>query len=255
LHKNEIIDLFDAQVRANPVANHGVKLVPVDNVTRLEGAFNFICNWSFDEKTAMQAVKAQADYFRQLGETLIWRVYDHDKPSNLAQCLTEQGFEASPQGTLMVLPLDDNTLAESGHDIRLVTSSDTLRDYVAVAELAFADDDIGDVEYFEKLMAANDFALFCGYADGEPAVSALLQIQPDSVFGLLFGGGVPPAHRGKGFYKASVAARAALARSQGLKYLATDARETSRPILESLGFIPLVRETTWLLPKMPGVET
>jgi hypothetical protein len=38
-----------------------------------------------------------------------------------------------------------------------------------------------------------------------------------------------------------------MARDRGLKYLSTEARETSRPILQRLGFIPAVRETTWVL--------
>jgi hypothetical protein len=42
--------------------------------------------------------------------------------------------------------------------------------------------------------------------------------------------------------------RELVARQRGLKYLSTEAQETSRPILEKLGFIPLVQETTWILP-------
>jgi hypothetical protein len=45
-----------------------------------------------------------------------------------------------------------------------------------------------------------------------------------------------------------VAARALLAKAHGVRYLSTGARETSRPILESLGFTPATRFTRWVLP-------
>lgn len=244
----EILRLYDAEVRANPVAAPGLKVVTGGDVTRLEGAFNFICCWTFCEETARQAVSDQAGYFRQLGEALMWRVYGHDKPSNLEGCLQQQGFVANPSGTLMVLPLADQAVGATGHDIRQITSAAGVRDFIAVSEAAFDNDDIAQFGYFEKLLSRSDFALFCGYADAEPAVSGLLQMPPNASFGLLYGGGVSPAHRGKGFYRATVAARVALAKARGLKYLATEARASSRPILESLGFIPLVRETTWVLP-------
>ena len=247
MDNKDILRLFDAQVRANPVATPSLKVVTSDQVTRLEGAFNFICNWTFDEHGAAKAVAAQASYFKDLGETLMWRVYSHDQPSNIAKCLTAQGFKPSPEGTLMVLSLDDSDISEAGHDIRRVTTTDGLKDYLAISQAAFDDDEVADFEYFEQLLANDDFAFFCGYFEGVPAVCSHLQIQPDSIFGQLFGGGVSEVFRGKGLYRASVATRVALARKRGLKYLTTEARETSRPILESLGFVALTKETTWIL--------
>jgi hypothetical protein len=44
-----------------------------------------------------------------------------------------------------------------------------------------------------------------------------------------------------------VHARAEEAGRQGLRYLSTEARETSRPILERLGFTAAAREVTWVL--------
>lgn len=247
MDKDKILRLYDAQVRANPVATPGLTVTLGGEVTRLQGVFNFICHWRFNEKGAAQAVGEHADYFRQRQQSLMWRVYGHDKPENIAACLTEQGFVASPQGALMVLPLDDVVMKPVEHDIQHITTAQGVRDYLTVSHAAFHQDEVGSFDYFSKLLPLNDFALFCGYADGEPAVSRLLQIQPNSCFGLLFGGGVSPEHRGKGFYRATVAARVAFAKTRGLKYLTTEARATSRPILTSLGFIPLTDEVTWIL--------
>ena len=88
---NELLDQYDAEVRANPVAAPCMKVVRDGYVTRLEGAFNFVCSWKLSHGTVLQAVRKQARHFRRLREELIWRVYDHDEPSNIEACLRQEG--------------------------------------------------------------------------------------------------------------------------------------------------------------------
>jgi GNAT superfamily N-acetyltransferase len=88
--------------------------------------------------------------------------------------------------------------------------------------------------------------------DGEPVASARLEMSPTWSFGLLQGGGVAPEYRGRGLYRALTAARVAAARARGLSYLVSDARETSRPILERLGFTPAARAALWVLQPLPA---
>ncbi|HEY0793243.1 MAG TPA: hypothetical protein VGD78_19420 [Chthoniobacterales bacterium] len=57
-----------------------------------------------------------------------------------------------------------------------------------------------------------------------------------------------PSHRGGGLYRALVAARANEARRLGCRFLTVEARETSSPILERLGFVALTRVTGWKSP-------
>ncbi|MFY9860709.1 MAG: hypothetical protein WAK80_09150, partial [Candidatus Cybelea sp.] len=59
----------------------------------------------------------------------------------------------------------------------------------------------------------------------------------------LYGGGTMEQHRGRGFYRATVAARARDAIDFGARYLIVDALPTSQPILENLGFVRLT--DTW----------
>ena len=103
--QDKILALYDTEVRANSIASPGLRLVEDGFVTRLEGAFNFICTWNFSQDSAQLVVTEQANHFRHINEELIWRVYAHDKPSNIEACLEQAGFIKSPSGTLMVLPL------------------------------------------------------------------------------------------------------------------------------------------------------
>ena len=66
-----------------------------------------------------------------------------------------------------------------------------------------------------------------------------LETHPDGMFAGLYGGGTLASHRGRGFYRAMVAARARDAIELGARYLMVDALPTSRPILERLGFVRL----------------
>ncbi|HZZ34676.1 MAG TPA: GNAT family N-acetyltransferase, partial [Caulobacteraceae bacterium] len=85
------------------------------------------------------------------------------------------------------------------------------------------------------------------YAGVAPVAAGRLEMIPGSAFAGLYGGGTAPEQRGRGVYRALVAARAAEARARGYRYLTVDARETSRPILERLGFQRLATVRGWML--------
>ena len=76
-----------------------------------------------------------------------------------------------------------------------------------------------------------------------PVSTGRLYTHARSWFGGLYGGGTRAGHRGRGFYRALVAARARDARERGATCLLVDALPTSRPILERLGFEHLT--DTW----------
>ena len=245
---NEILKRYDVEVRANPTGRPGMHVVRDTHVTYLEGSTNFVCWWNFSEAQAAQEVSRLVQRFRQRGESLMWRVFDHDQPKNLSACLSDEGFTSSPQGTLMVLSLAEYQAANLTHDIREVTTPEGLRDYLSVAAAAFGSVDEGAFDDLLPLLDHPNYLLYCGYADNVPVTSGRLNTTPNAAFGLLFGGGTVPAHRGKGYYRALVQARAAGARERGLSYLTTEAWDTSRPILETMGFNMLDKETTWVLP-------
>ncbi len=104
----------------------------------------------------------------------------------------------------------------------------------------------GDADDVALVEAVSDFAAegiagstFLAFLDGAPVAAAYASYTP---FGLLlFGGATLPDARGRGAYRALVAARLDEAVRRGTPVLVTHAGRMSRPILERLGFTPVAR--------------
>jgi GNAT superfamily N-acetyltransferase len=248
-----VLAQYDSEVRARPQAQAGFEIERTGGVTRLTGHFNFICWWDLTPATAREAVASQAAYFRSRGEELIWRVYEHDKPAGLGNWLAEAGFEPEPPGTLMIFDLANQLEAPVGPEIeiRRVTTTVDLQGFVEAAGAAFGEEESWRLAAYSSRLDDPDLGLYVALVSGKAAAAARLEMGSPN-FGLLFGGGVSPSYRRQGLYRALVAERAKEARRRGCRYLSTDARETSRPILQNLGFICAASETTWVLPGRSG---
>lgn len=244
-----VLARFDAEVRANPSPPAGIVVERRGGLVLLTGGFNYVSAWSLTAQTMSAVVAEQAAWFRARGQALMWRVYDHDGPPGLAACLAQAGFEPDPQGTLMFFDLAGELVAPlaDGAEVRRVRTLADLDGFVSASGRAFGEEEAWQREAFAKQLDDPDMALFVACVGGEAVASARLEMAAGSAFGQLFGGGVAPAHRRQGLYRALVAARVAEARARGLAYLSIEARDTSRPILERLGFVPAGRETTWIL--------
>ena len=246
----DALSAYDAEVRARPIARAGLAVEDDGQVIQLVGSFNFVCSWRFESAAARSVVERQAARFRARGQRLMWRVHDHDAPPEISACLAESGFEPDPAGTLMFLDLDDvSTRDLRGVDVRRISTEDQLADFIAAADQAFGGQQAGDLHqgYLDR-MRDPTFVLFVAYLEDLPVASA--RLESAGRFGQVYGGGVHPAHRGRGIYRALVHARAAEAKRQGARYLSTEANEASRPILEKLGFVSAGREVTWVLPAL-----
>jgi GNAT superfamily N-acetyltransferase len=240
--------LYDRAVRARPVAGPGMALEQTGGVLRLTGPFNFVCWWDLTSEGVRAAVAEQAAHVRARGEGLMWRVYEHDRPAELSYCLADEGFQPDPPGTLMIFDLANELTAPAVRaDVRRVRTLTELDDFIAAAAQAFGEDEAWRRAAYAGRLDDPNLLLFVAYVGGVAAASARMETAPGCPFGSLYGGGVAPQYRGRGLYRALVAARAEEARRQGLAYLSIEARETSRPILQRLGFAPIVRETTWTL--------
>jgi ribosomal protein S18 acetylase RimI-like enzyme len=244
----DLLSLYDAEVRARPRAMQGLTVEQVEGLLVLTGLFNFVCCWDFAAADAGRVVRALAARFGDSREGLIWDVYDHDQPAGLSEHLAAAGFAVEHDSTLLVMDLKAAMpAAPADVEVRRVTDHAALVDFVRVSAEAFGKSADWQLDAYAGQLESDQDILVNAYVDGQATGSSRLEMIAGSRFGGLFGGAVSPHFQGRGLYRAMVAARAAEARARGAEYLSTGARETSRPILERLGFTPLTRITRWVL--------
>jgi GNAT superfamily N-acetyltransferase len=111
-------------------------------------------------------------------------------------------------------------------------------------------------DLIRRIAAAPDgIAVLAAEAGGEIVSAAWLAFfQPGAdSFARLLGGSTLPQWRGRGIYRALVAARAQRAAARGVRYLHVDATDDSAPILRRLGFHAVTTTTTYLwTPSQPA---
>jgi len=172
-----------------------------------------------------------------------WELGDSSEPSDLVQRLLALGLrrdEDEPIALGMVLRGTSPT-APTGIVARRVASLDELIAAREVQHAAFADPAPVDAE-----QAALDFrregvdgSTFVAFVDDALVAAGYASYTPWGL--ILFGGATLLSARGRGAYRALVAARAAEAAARGTPALVTHAGRMSRPILERLGFAPIAR--------------
>jgi GNAT superfamily N-acetyltransferase len=242
----EILALFDRDMRANPPP-----LGPGYRQERLAGASfsigpsadahqNTVEYSALDERNADGCIEAVVARFAALKHGLEWKVHAHDRPADLGARLLAKGFEQGGRETLVVRPVgaDDASALPAGIDIRRVTDPADLADLVAVETEVWNDDNswLAGALAAELAQDAQALAIYIAYAGVTPVSTGWIRFHGGRAFATLWGGSTLEAYRSRGIYRALVGIRAALARSRGARYLAVEASDDSRPILERNGF-------------------
>jgi GNAT superfamily N-acetyltransferase len=248
IDRSEILALYDAEMRMDPVPEIGSRVEKLGSIVRVIGKESYVIYSVLNRASAPAAINEQREYFRRTGQEFEWKLFGHDRPKNLSELLEAAGFVPDEPETLVVLDLKQGFPQPDpppGVEIRRAVDEFGLRDAVAANAAAFGPDHHSShhlVEAFEDPSQA----LYVAYVEGVPASSGRVARAPGRSFAGLWGGGTAPAYRRRGIYRNLVWARAAFARSQGAHYLTVDSRETSRPILIRLGFAPLTTTRAWV---------
>jgi GNAT superfamily N-acetyltransferase len=254
-----VLELYDARMRADPAPEIGLASQWAGPVLRRLGLRAFIEYWTFGADVAYAVAAAEAAYFRRARRPVEWRVFSHDGPDNLEAALAAAGFRPEPAETFLVLDLAadlDVGPPPAGVTVRVVTDVEGLEEVLAVRAEAFGGEHAALRGELEARLGDPSLALYVADVDGRPVASARLETPPGRPFAGLYGGGVRPAFRGVGLYRALVGARAQEARRRGARYLTVDAAETSRPILQRMGFQALATIRGWeLTPGRPDLRS
>jgi len=252
-------------MRIDPPPEPGTRYERAGNVVRALGTTNAVVFAHFTVENADAAVAEQVAFFQSAavdpmvagrpsaGGTLEWKVYGHDRPPDLGTRLAAAGFEPEEPETLMVFDLreqlhGDRRAADPAIVIRRIVDASGLAEAVHAAATAFGRDAAWQADRIERdgaRLADTAYALYAAYAGGRPVASARTEFPPGRSFAGLWGGGTVAEYRGRGIYRALVGIRADEARRRGYRYLRVDARETSRPIIERLGFVALTGIVEW----------
>ncbi len=218
-----------------------------------DGSHHVIIWSELTGETADAIIDREIQRHQALGVTFEWKVYSHDQPPDLKDRLANRGLEIGDQESVMILDLAGRQSwieppsanhksqienPKSAVHVECVQTSTQVVVFKEVAEEVFG----GDWSFTaNQLLAAinrQDITHrgYIGYLNDTAASVGRLYVHPESWFAGLYGGGTRPDFRGWGVYRATVAARARDAIKWGAKYLMVDARETSRAILERMGF-------------------
>jgi GNAT superfamily N-acetyltransferase len=187
--------------------------------------------------------------FRRRNLPVMWVLDPDTQPAGFAEFLAARGVHPdphAPESAVMVLPIDARFDAPPIDGVELhdgLASSDAFGRVDAVNAEAFGGRAVGhDPGYAAQLerrrrnqLAAGNRRVVFATIDAEPAGSAGLSLYPPDG-AIINGGAVRPKFRGRGIYRALVAARLEMAREAGVAGLSVWGGPMSAPILARLGF-------------------
>ena len=189
-----------------------------------------------------------------------WKTRGHDAPHDLGARLTAHGFVAQDVETVMVGPAAElavEVAIPSDVAIRRVEVGPRLLEDVvralAMQSEVFGGDAGRDPERVADNMATDPdhLQLWVAEAGGEVVAAGTLDVVRGTEFAGLWGGAVRAPWRGRGIYRALVAARARASMELGVRFMHSDCSAMSRPILERSGLIAVTTTTpyVWRRPK------
>jgi GNAT superfamily N-acetyltransferase len=161
-----------------------------------------------------------------------WEVGTHARPASLVEQLHDLGLvDDEPTSLAIGMVLSEPPAPPpSDVEVRRVETDDEFHEAERIASVAFG----GPAPKPHRYEPDPNNVIYLAYADGEPVARA------SAAFGergaTLFGGSTLPEARGRGAYRALVAARWEDAVARGTPVLVTQAGPMSRPILGRLGF-------------------
>ena len=185
---------------------------------------------------------AQLASTRGYGE-ISWSIYPTTRPESLGDDLVALGGTVIDEGALMSLRVPDSGLLEVGPtpgvEVRRVREINGLTDYRRIISTVYEQPLPSAAEIVEESRGIPQDKLGCrfvAYIDGEPVGTGAIAIRADGSASL-FGAATYQEFRGRGAYRAILAARTRWASEKDVPVLLVSGRlTTSAPIMKRVGF-------------------
>lgn len=198
--------------------------------------------WGDCDPSEVDAIIAQTQAtYAALSVPFKWCVWPWSRPADLGARLAASGMTSWAARGMSIAA--DAVFPSA--DVAVEPAE--LADYAAVWAEGWGEDPEKVAADVAAIAASGTTRLFVARIDGAAVGIAATRERPDA--GYLLGAVVLPAWRGRGAYRALIAARLADLASRGIPLAVTHAREaTSAPILEAMGFRTEFRYTVYFMP-------
>lgn len=262
--RQRLLEAYDAQLRPAEVGMFpaGTTVERDGPVMRVVGSHaGFVASPQSIDLTDVELaslIERQRAFFASRGEALEWKTRGHDLPASIPSLLEAAGFAPEDTETVMACLAEscatEPPLPDGVQLVDVASRSDV--EAVAAMESSIWDEDRSWlVSELGSRVADGSVSMVAAQADGRTVSAAWIVWVPGTEFAYLAGGGTVPAWRRRGVYRALVARRAREAVRREVRYLAVDASDTSRPVLERLGFESLTTTTPYVwAPSAPSAS-
>ncbi|MGH3493474.1 MAG: GNAT family N-acetyltransferase [Sciscionella sp.] len=199
-----------------------------------------------------ELIARQRDHFAARGERVQWSVRAHDQPADLASRLRAAGFVSQAEETVFVGRVEDidgSPVTPEGVVLRPATAYVDMHRIAAMESAVWGRDwtRLGEDLIARVAAAPEEISVLIAEAGGEVVSAAwLVFLGAATQSAGLWGGSTRQAWRGRGIYRALLAARARRARARGVRFLCADASADSAPILRRSGLHAVTTSTPYV---------
>lgn len=186
-----------------------------------------------------------------------WKSRGHDLPADLGERLAAHGLVAEPVETVMIgeasllavdVPLEDTP--DGPVVLRRIEPGPAAADDVArmleAQESVFGTGRGPSVESSLRELESDSSEFWIAEVGGRVVCGGRLTPVEGTEFAGIWGGSTRPEFRGRGIYRALVAARARSAIDRGIRLINSDCTDMSRPILERSGLRAVTTTTPYV---------
>lgn len=186
-----------------------------------------------------------------------WKSRGHDLPADLGERLVAHGLVAEPLETVMVgeasLLAVDVPLADTAAGPVVVrriepgpSAADDVERMLEAQEAVFRTGRGPSVASSLRELESGASEYWIAEADGQVVCGGRLTPVGGTEFAGIWGGATLPAFRGRGIYRAVLAARARSALERGVRFIHSDCSDMSRPILQRSGLSAVTTTTPYV---------
>ncbi|BBH69956.1 N-acetyltransferase [Actinoplanes sp. OR16] len=202
-------------------------------------------------------IMRQRDYFARRHEPVEWKTRAHDLPAELPERLTAAGFEPWAPSAVLIGESADvaaEPVLPAGVVLRRAGGDDDFRRIADQQTEVWGFDCSWVAADLASRMSADpdQITIWVVEADGRFLCTAWSHYHPGTDFVAFLGGTTVADWRGRGLYRATLAARGREAAARGSRLLHVDASPDSAPILRRAGFhqITTSRHYQWTPPSV-----